>query len=57
MRNMNDEKKPDSVETIKTSLREVKEEVESFIREHPLASAGIAAFIGFTLARILKGRD
>ena len=51
------EEKQDSAEIIKTTLTDVKEEVESFIKDHPLAAAGIAALIGYTLARLLKGRD
>ncbi len=54
---MNDQNNQDTATTLKKNLKGAKEELESFIKEHPLAAAGIAALIGFVLARILKGRD
>lgn len=54
---MNDQKDQDTAGTIKKNLSGAKEELESFFKEHPLASAGIAALIGFVLARLFKGRD
>ena len=54
---MNDQNDQDIAGTLKKNLTGAKEELESFIKEHPLASAGIAALIGFVLARLFKGRD
>ena len=54
---MNDQNDQDIAGKLKKNLTGAKEELESFIKEHPLASAGIAALIGFVLARLFKGRD
>lgn len=54
---MNESNDQERVSTLKKNLSEMREEVESFIKDHPLAAAGIAALIGYTLARLLKGRD
>ena len=54
---MNESNDQETVSKLKKNLTEVKVDVESFIKEHPLAAAGIAARIGFTLAKIFKGKD
>ncbi len=54
---MNEQNDQETVKTLKKNLTEAKVEVESFIKEHPLASAGIAALIGFVLARLFKRKD